>query len=189
MPFSTPHPRKHLHDRHVHCQGFLREDGLWDIEGYMEDTKTYSIPSHDRIEIKPGEPLHGMGLRITLDNELTIVEAEATMDATPFNLCPKIAPEFADLKGIQIARGWRKEVRRRFGGRHGCTHLVELLGPMATVAFQTVFSYRHRDEDVQYDRKPPHLDTCHALASDSEVVKRIYPEWYEGDEAKERGSS
>ena len=41
MTLSTPAPRKHRHTRTIHAEGFLREDGLWDIEARMIDSKTY----------------------------------------------------------------------------------------------------------------------------------------------------
>jgi hypothetical protein len=41
MPLSPPIGRQHLHTRRVVCQGFFRDDGLWDIEGRITDEKTY----------------------------------------------------------------------------------------------------------------------------------------------------
>ena len=33
MPLSEPTaPRKHLHTRNGECRGYLRDDGLWEIE-------------------------------------------------------------------------------------------------------------------------------------------------------------
>ena len=43
MPLSEPAARQAIHNRHVHCAGFQREDGLWDIEGHIKDTKAYSF--------------------------------------------------------------------------------------------------------------------------------------------------
>ena len=43
MPLSESAARQAIHDRHVHCAGLRREDGLWDIEGHIRDTKTYSF--------------------------------------------------------------------------------------------------------------------------------------------------
>ena len=70
MPLSTPVPRQMLHRRVVQCTGYRREDGLWDIEGHMVDTKTYSVPNEDRGGvIQAGEPLHEMWIRLTVDEE------------------------------------------------------------------------------------------------------------------------
>jgi hypothetical protein len=61
---------------------------------------------------------------------------------------------------------------------------------VATTAYQTVFPYRERQRREQRkaegkprerpSRRPPLLDTCHAFASDGEVVKRNWPDFYTG---------
>ena len=43
MPLPAPQPRTHLHTRSVVYRGYHREDGLWDIEAEMTDTKTYTL--------------------------------------------------------------------------------------------------------------------------------------------------
>jgi hypothetical protein len=91
-------------------------------------------------------------------------------------------------------------VRARLGGVHGCTHIVELLGPVATTAFQTISSGKARElerahhaksdpapqEDApsKLRRKPYVIDTCHAWAADGPVVKRWAPDFYSGPDAE-----
>ena len=73
-------------------------------------------------------------------------------------------------------------MKELLGGTRGCTHLVELLGPMATTAYQTLVGQRRKKpqpEDAPR-RKPWHLDTCHALASDGPIVKKDWPDFYTG---------
>ena len=36
-----PKPRTPLHTREVTFNGYAREDGLWDIEGHLKDTKSH----------------------------------------------------------------------------------------------------------------------------------------------------
>ena len=55
MPLSPPVGRQHLHTRRVTCQGFFREDGLWDIEGHITDEKTYEHSNEWRGKLKPGD--------------------------------------------------------------------------------------------------------------------------------------
>ena len=65
MPLSKPSKRKLLHTRKVTCEGYLRDDGLMDIEGHLVDTKSYDFPNNDRGgHIPAGEPLHGISARI-----------------------------------------------------------------------------------------------------------------------------
>ncbi len=180
MPLSDPTAREHIHTRSIECRGFQRADGLWDIEAHMTDTKTYAIANDWRGELAPGVPLHDMWVRLTVDDALEVQAVEVTSDATPFRMCADIAPAFQALKGLRIRPGWNKMVRSRLGGVRGCTHLVELLGPIATVAFQTMYPKLRRERDKRPERPPPQLDTCHAWASDSEVVARYYPQWHGG---------
>ena len=86
-----------------------------------------------------------------------------------------------------------QKMREMLGGTKGCTHLVELMGPVATAAYQTVFTARGggkwRDPAPGPKKKPRFLDTCHALASDSEVVRRFWPDFYKGRDADKRDAS
>ncbi len=181
MPLSDPAPRKKLHHRAVVCTGFQREDGLWDVEGHLVDTKTYGYPSRHRGQVQAGEPVHDLSLRLTMDDRLVIRQAQAATDASPFPNCTEVTHRFRLLEGLRIGPGWRAEVARRLGGVKGCTHLVEMLGPLATTAMQTIFAVKHREsaEDAPA-RRPAVLDTCHALASDGEVVKELWPRFYRG---------
>ena len=68
MPLSPPVGRQHLHTRRVICQGFFREDGLWDIEGRITDEKTYEHANEWRGPLPAGEFVHDMSIRLTLDH-------------------------------------------------------------------------------------------------------------------------
>ena len=180
MPLSRPVSRELVHTREIRCCGLRREDGLWDIEGLLEDTKTYSFANRDRDGIVAGEPVHRMLIRLTLDEDLVVKKAEAATDAGPFHLCPAITPVFEALQGLRIGPGWRKAVLAVMGGVAGCTHLTDLLlGPVTTTAMQTVAGARARRQQAEgADRPPPMLDACHALARDGDVVRRQWPQWY-----------
>ena len=182
MPLSSPAPRKRLHTRSVVCTGHQRDDGLWDIEGHLVDVKTYDFDNHHRGLVKAGEPVHEMWLRLSIDDDMLIVKAEAATDHAPYAMCPDITSRFALLEGLRIGPGFHREVQKRVGGVRGCTHLVELLRPLATAAYQTLVAKRRKvekDPDAA-PRRPMFLDTCHAHASDSPEVKRSWPAFYTG---------
>ncbi|MBM3583427.1 MAG: DUF2889 domain-containing protein [Alphaproteobacteria bacterium] len=194
MPLSPPAPREHLHTRRIVCEGFLRADGLWDIEAYLLDTKTYAFTNHDRGTIAPGGPLHEMRLRLTLDDAMTVRAVDAVTESGPYTMCGAITPAFKALEGLTVGPGWRRRVHELLGGVKGCTHLVELLGPMATVAFQTIWSAKGREKRARSDgakppaagrpaRKPGFIDGCHALASDGPIVRDHHARWYSGPTA------
>lgn len=197
MPLSQPADRQLVHDRTVVCRGWRRADGLWDIEGHLVDTKTYGFPNEYRGFIEPGQPIHDMWLRLTIDADIKVVAVEAVTDTGPFPICPDITPNFQRLVGLSIGGGWRRAVRERLGGAEGCTHLVELLGPMATTAYQTIYGERAREQREAEargeppkrgpaDRKPALLNSCHAFAETSPVVAKIWPDWHRepGDSGK-----
>ena len=170
-----------MHYRHVECTGYRRDDGLWDIEGHLVDTKSYDLKDLDRGPAPAGQPLHEMWLRLTVDDELLVVGVEARTVWGPYNMCGDITPNYQSLKGLAIKAGWTQKTRELLGGTKGCTHLLELLGPMATTAFQTIYPLRARREREQTVRKRPGLmDSCHAWASDSPVIAKRYPEFYTG---------
>ncbi|HEY7990906.1 MAG TPA: DUF2889 domain-containing protein [Stellaceae bacterium] len=187
MPLSSPAPREHIHTRKVQCEGFRRSDGLWDIEGHITDTKTYGFGNRERGEVKPGSPIHDMWIRLTIDDMLTIQGVEAVTDASPYSICPNVTPNFQRLIGLRIGPGFRKQVRERLGGTEGCTHLVELLGPVGTTAFQTVMPLVDRDlykrhqgaasEAPPARKRPALLNSCYAFSDEREVVARQWPEF------------
>lgn len=181
MPLSPPAARDPLHKRRIECRGYRRGDGLYDIEGHIVDTKAYSFANEFRGEILAGEALHEMWIRLTVDDEMRVHGVEAVTDNAPYRVCPEITPNFQVLKGMRIAPGWNQTVKDRLGGVQGCTHLVELLGPVATVAYQTLVAIRKkRLADTPQGKRPSVLDTCHAYSSQGEVVREKWPEFYTG---------
>lgn len=192
MPLPAPAEREHIHTRSVECRGFRRSDGHWDVEAHLTDVKSYPFTNDYRGTITPGEALHDMWLRLTVDDSLTIIAADAVTDNGPYHLCGDITPNFQRLVGLSIRPGFTRKVRERLGGVHGCTHLVELLGPLATTAFQTIYPILQRERAERGDggktaakRRPGLLNSCHAYASDGEIVRRHWPEFYTGDRAAE----
>ena len=84
------------------------------------------------------------------------------------------------IKGLRIGRGWTRAVKERLGGTAGCTHIMELLGPMATTAFQTLVVLRRGKPRAPSDKPPMLLDSCYAYAADREVVRERWPQHYTG---------
>ena len=110
----------------------------------MTDTKTYEFTNKWRGTVPVGEPMHEMLLRVTIDDDFVIQEIFAATEHSPFEMCPAIAPNYKKLIGIKMGPGWRKAIRMKVGGTEGCTHLTELLFPMATVAMQTIWPSRSK---------------------------------------------
>ena len=175
--------REKKHHRKIDCEGYLRSDGLWDIDVHMVDTRSYDCgydEYHRGGVIKAGEPVHDMWLRFTIDLDFMIHDVHAASEQTPFGICPRAADAMRDLIGLRIGGGWMKQVRDRVGADKSCTHLMDLLGQLAATAYQTLHAALEEREAKQPSReKPPILDTCIALSSSGEVVRNRWPEFYQ----------
>ena len=179
MPLPEPkRAREPLHHRSIEIRGYKRDDGLYEVEGRLIDTKTFDFKLASGVRAA-GDPIHEMWLRITVDRHLTIVDAEASTDAMPYiGDCDRIVPAYRKLIGLAIVPGYHQKVKDLFAGVRGCTHITELAGALATAAFQTMAGQRLRSAD----QKPFQLDKCHALESTSRAVAKYYPKWYRGTE-------
>ena len=189
MPLSPPRPRQHLHTREIDIKGYYREDGLWDIEANITDKKTYTYEKLTPGIVAAGHPVHDMSLRLSVDSTFTVREVEAVMNEQPYTVCSDVLGNFQRLIGLTIGPGWNKKAREAVGGVAGCTHIAELLGPMATAAFQTLagdyaqqlmaetLGENHQQEGE--GKAPFMLNGCYAWRPESEVVKTLYPDFYE----------
>jgi Protein of unknown function (DUF2889) len=169
----SPVSRRLIHTRRVEFQGFLRDDGLWDIEASVSDVKTIDCPLESGVR-PAGQPIHLMRVRLTIDEQLNIRAAEAVGDAVAYpGFCDAIAPAYAGLVGLNLGQGFRARTVELLGGLRGCTHMTELLAGFPTAAIQAMF--RRAPEGT----RPFQLDRCHALDTAGETVRRYYPRWHE----------
>jgi hypothetical protein len=119
---GNPTRRRHMHTRTIECNGYLRDDGLWEVEARLRDTKPFSqSASRYREELKPGAPVHDIALRLAIDDSMTVREAQATMRATPYPTCIEVEPILQRLVGERVGSGWRDVVRRKLGRLESCT--------------------------------------------------------------------
>lgn len=178
MPLSAPADREPLHRRAITMHGYRRADGLFDIEGQLVDTKSYPFANLDRGTLEPGDALHGMWIRLTVDEDLVIIACEAAIEASPYSICPEVAPNFARLAGVTVGPGFTRAVKERVGGSQGCTHLREMLAQMATVAFQTIYPVRRKKEQddpaAAAAARNRMVGTCYAYAPDSPILTRRF---------------
>ncbi len=187
MPLSAPVPRKTSHIRRVTYQGYEREDGLWDMEAELHDSKAHDMPSfrHQGVRLA-GDPIHHMWLRVTIDRKLVVHAIEAAMDAHPLQDCPQARPALQGMVGACMARGWRQAIAQHMGGVASCTHLREVLFNMATAAFQTLpAAFGGGDPDTP----PRHLGQCTGWDVEGNGVKEYFPQFYGRGEANTQPST
>lgn len=183
MPLPAPSSRRLLHTRAVTYQGYDRDDGMWDLEARLVDTKGYSISMYERGQLPPDTPIHGMALRVTVDDDLVIRAIVTSMDDIPLPECGAATDPMQALVGVTIGRNWRQAVERALGGTRGCAHLRELIFNMATLAFQTIPSGKllrqgQATPPQAQDGQPPfYLGRCITWNADGPAVARHHPEF------------
>ena len=178
--------RRLLQSRRIVCEGFKRADGLYEVEAQLVDVKPYAVSVGDRGEIAAGEPFHEMRLRVTVDEGFLIHEAEATTVLAPYRDCASINQTYGRLVGLRLGPGFHKQVRERFAGSAGCTHLTELIPAVVTTAMQTIWHVldqldlplEARTPRLPNGEQPAEVGGCHALRTEGEAVRRHYPQFY-----------
>jgi hypothetical protein len=186
MPLPTPDcAREPSNQRSITIRSYARADGLWDIEGQLTDVWPVPVPVAGGM-LPAGQSMHSMSLRLTVDRGATIVAAQAVVDAGPYGgACYTIAPDYSQLIGVCLARGWRDSIRRLFGRTAGCTHMNELAGAMAGAALQALWDAMTKN----VEDKPFAIDGCHALKASGPQVAQFFPRWYRPEPEGMAGSS
>ncbi len=182
MPLPiTPVERVRKHRRSITFEGFKRSDGLWDIEGRLVDIKDQDFVMRSGTR-KSGDPIHDISVRVTIDTEMNVIDVLACSDATPFpGVCEQVLPDYRKIIGLNLFKGFLKSVKTLFGDTRGCTHLSELLMALPTAAMQSFsgeIKHGEHEHGHGHEKKPFYLDRCHALSTDSDVVRDYFPRWY-----------
>lgn len=178
MSHDRPPPaaRRPLHTRQIHCRGFARDDGLFDIEGTLTDTRDTDLTLRSKVVLS-GAFIHRMTLCLTVDSHFVIHGATARMDDTPYEACKGIEAAYRALIGLRIEPGFNERARRLFRGTAGCSHLSELIPVVATTVFQVLWG--EHESGIGSGTQTP-LGGCHALRLDGEVVRQHFPERLQG---------
>ena len=180
MPLPPPAARERLHHRRVSYEGFRRADGRFDIEANITDHKErdYQLAMGTRSK---DIPVHEMRARVTINTRFDVLDIEAITEQMPYpGHCDRIGPDYKKLIGSNLLKGFRKSIAESMGGVKGCTHLSELLGYLPTAAVQTFAGIKNEAETVD-GKRPFQLDSCHALATNTETVRVYYPKWFVGE--------
>jgi hypothetical protein len=167
-----------LHNRQIDLRFYRRKDGLYEVVGHLTDKKTYPFRLQlAEKDLPAGEPVHDMELRMVVDGNLTVHDIKATMNATPFGVCLEAQGTLAPIKGLRIAAGWNKKVRDLLGGAASCSHLMELLGPMATTALQGLAPKRIKEIEQPENEhlRQAKINSCYAYGESRTVVARLWP--------------
>jgi hypothetical protein len=187
MALPTAAPSRQLrHRRRIDVQVFARGNGLWEVDAEITDAKTHDIPLGGGIR-RAGEAIHDMLLRIVVDEHFNVLEAGAQSRAIPYpGQCDNHGDAYGRLVGLNLMKGFRRQVLQRLGGVQGCTHITELSQVLPTAVVQAfagdvIDTRGHNPQDPQ----PFQIDRCHALRAEGPVVQTFYPRWYRKSGADE----
>lgn len=161
----------------------------------MTDSKPFPFALPGK-SLEPHQALHRMIIRVTFDEWLTVVDIATQMGDYPYAMCSDADQHMKRMIGCSMTKGWRQAIEDNLGKVQGCTHMRELLYNMATVAFQTLAPLSIERTKALMDKgllnkAPPHLGQCHTFDLGSEVVREVFPMFYQPRQAqqgKEQGS-
>jgi hypothetical protein len=178
MPLSDATARREIHHRVIDMKAYEREDGFYDVEAHLVDRKPFMFKRSAVPEpVQPGEPLHDLWVRVTLDSDCVVRRIEASSDVTPHTVCKGAESSLELMVGERIASGWSSKVKQRLRGSVSCTHLMEMLIPLATTALQGLMGIRKAPgRPVDANGVPLKLNSCYAYDVHREVVKVLWPE-------------
>lgn len=172
--------REELHLRQIEMRGWRRSDGLFEVEGRLTDRKPHDTVVGRGQKLLPArEPLHDMGVRIVYDAQMRVHDVQTFTQAAPYAQCPEGGRALRSLIGQRMVNGWSKVVRERIGGSRSCTHLMQLLSPMATVAMQSLGELRKNEPELlDANGRPVKIDSCYAYGAERELVHQLWPQFH-----------
>ena len=173
-----------LHRRTIDYLSWAVEDDLV-VVGRLTDSRPWA---EDGTAVAT---VHDLELRVRVRTaDLTITGATAEMHTYPHTECPTIEAAFAGLVGLNVARGYTREVQTRFGGPRGCTHLEHLARSLGPVVIQAVTSRRAlsvsrgESEDLLAGAggtgSPWARDSCHIWAEGGIADQKLTAGWRPG---------
>lgn len=182
MALPPPNPQRQLrHRRHIELEVFERDDGLWEVDAKLTDTKPFDLTI--KTGLRPANvPVHELLLRLVVDTSFNVIDAGSHSEWVPYpGHCGEHGDAYRQLIGLNLVRGFRHDIKKKLTGVLGCTHLTELAQLLPTAVVQafagTVF--KSADGNQLDSNRPFQLDRCHALRSDGEVARIYYPRWYQ----------
>jgi hypothetical protein len=81
--------------------------------------------------------------------------------------------------GVEMGPGWSRNIHDRVSYKEVCTHLRELLIPLATAAIQSM----HLEKEITASKvddtgKPVRFNSCLAYNESGQLVKSLWPRFY-----------
>jgi hypothetical protein len=155
---------------------YRRQDGLYEAEAHLVDTKPFSFQRLNQPASTPaGQALHDFWIRLVLDDQHTVHAVQVASDVTAFSHCGGATAFLSTLVGARVGKGWSKILRERLAREDNCTHLVELLQPLASAALLGIRGARPFAERFPPGGEPTQIDSCYAWSAERELIKSLWP--------------
>jgi hypothetical protein len=150
------------------------------IVSTLRDTST-SVADPTDVEL-----IHDLRLEATVSlPDLVITAVAGRSDQQPYDQCALTLAPLARLRGLNLKRGYRRQVMERLGGTQGCSHFLTLALELSAANVLSIY-LRMRAEtpntpttraDGTWARtglrvEPGLMNACLALAEDSPVQRR-----------------
>lgn len=114
--------------------------------------------------------VHDMIVSATIDEAtMQITAVSAQMLGHPHRACPSTTTQMDQLVGLQIGRGYFRELRERFGGDRGCNHLHTLAQHIGTVVALS-FAARLVEDDPDAQALPNDRWFLHVVQNEPQVI-------------------
>jgi Protein of unknown function (DUF2889) len=127
-----------------------------------------------------------LGLVVRL-SDMMIVDAVADMQTFPHAECTEIEPNFRDLIGLSVGRGYSGTVQERFGRERGCSHLEFLaraIGPVVVQGLTSSAAWQVEKGDGEHPMREGGFtflaNTCHLWTEDGPGPQKIAIGWRPG---------
>jgi hypothetical protein len=170
--------REEIHHRQIDMRGYRRSDGLFEASAHLTDRKSadFTPPGDSRL-VPANAAIHDLGVTLVFGMDMVIREVRTFIAAHPYAQCPGGGETLQALVGLRIGPGWNSEVRKRLPSCDTCTHLKEVLAPLASAAYQTMTGIRPAMlENRESNGRPVKIDSCYAYGASRDLVKRLWPE-------------
>jgi hypothetical protein len=140
--------------------------------GRLTDVKGQRVAMYTGRQLPVGGVPHDMHVRLLIGPGQEIRGVVVEMAEVPGPPCRAVVPSFQQLVGVRVGSGYRAALRERFGGLHGCVHVLELLNAMGPPIMQAAWTVE-LGEGYDPGAMAAWEGTCHVYAPDGAVVERL----------------
>jgi hypothetical protein len=176
MGLNNLHKGKKIHTRNIEISTYEYDEGHILVEGKLQDNTL--IPMYvSGIERQPHTPHHMIIQMVIECSSFDIKEIKVEMPGIPYDWCNETSNSLDGIKGLKIAPGFTRKVKKNLGESKKCSHLTTLLLAMAPAVMQGYWVFiasKPSGGGVSSDVIGNYLvDTCWVWRKDGPLVSRL----------------